>query len=94
MAVASVEASGIKYALSYELLHPEKSECVLILHGWGANKELMKQAFVSEFTDFCHIYLDLCGFGKSSIEVPLKSKKNLRHKSSSGILLGVKSPRF
>ena len=45
MAVASVELSGVRYALSYELLHPEKSECVLILHGWGANKELMKQAF-------------------------------------------------
>lgn len=73
MAVASVGAEGVQYALNYELLHPEKSECVLILHGWGANKELMKQAFASEFTDFCHIYLDLCGFGKSSIEVPLKS---------------------
>lgn len=73
MAVASVELSGVRYALSYELLHPEKSECVLILHGWGANKELMKQAFAGEFANFCHIYIDLCGFGKSTIEVPLKS---------------------
>lgn len=73
MAVASVESKGIKYALSYELLHPEKSECVLILHGWGANKELMKQAFAPEFKDFCHLYIDLCGFGKSTIETPLNS---------------------
>lgn len=73
MAVASVESKGIKYTLSYELLHPEKDSCVLILHGWGANKELMKKAFAPEFAGFCHLYIDLCGFGKSTIEAPLNS---------------------
>ena len=73
MALAELVCDETPYDLSYELLHPEKSACVLILHGWGANKELMKRAFAGEFADFCHIYLDLCGFGKSSISKPLNS---------------------
>ena len=73
MALAELVCDETPYNLSYELLHPEKSACVLILHGWGANKELMKRAFAGEFADFCHIYLDLCGFGKSSISKPLNS---------------------
>lgn len=74
MAVAKLKVNDIEYTLNYELLHQNSNQILLILHGWGANKELMKKAFANEFQNFCHLYIDLCGFGKSSIEVPLHSK--------------------
>lgn len=74
MAMAKVKSNGVEYMLNYELLHQNSSELLLILHGWGASKELMKKAFESEFKDFCHLYIDLPGFGKSSIQTPLRSK--------------------
>lgn len=73
MAQANIEFNQLTYSLNYELLNANSSDFLLILHGWGANKELMKKAFANEFKDFCHIYLDLCGFGKSSIIKPLNS---------------------
>ena len=73
MALASVECGGAAYELGYELVGAAQSPAVLILHGWGANKELMKRAFGGELQNFCHIYLDLCGFGKSSIDRALSS---------------------
>lgn len=71
MALASVECGEVAYSLSYELVGELQSPAVLILHGWGASKELMKRAFGGELSGFCHIYLDLCGFGKSGISHPL-----------------------
>lgn len=73
MAQANIKVNQLHYSLNYELLNTNSSNFLLILHGWGANKELMKKAFADEFKDFCHIYLDLCGFGKSSIIKPLNS---------------------
>ncbi len=73
MALARVECGGVAYELSYELVGAAQSPAVLILHGWGASKELMKRAFGGELQNFCHIYLDLCGFGKSSIDRALSS---------------------
>lgn len=73
MAMANIEVNTLNYALNYELLNQNSSDFLLILHGWGANKELMKKAFADEFKDFCHLYVDLCGFGKSSICKALNS---------------------
>lgn len=73
MAMANIKVNTLKYALNYELLNQNSSDFLLILHGWGANKELMKKAFADEFKDFCHLYVDLCGFGKSSICKALNS---------------------
>lgn len=47
---------------------------ILIIHGWGANKELMIKAFAKHFKRFRQIYIDLPGFGKSSISKPLTTK--------------------
>ena len=52
--------------LSYELINSTKEKTLLVLHGWGSNKEIMKQAFGKELLDYKHIYLDMPGFGKSS----------------------------
>lgn len=73
MAMANIKVNTLNYALNYELLNQNSSDFLLILHGWGANKELMKKAFADEFKDFCHLYVDLCGFGKSSICKALNS---------------------
>jgi len=74
MAIKSVECGTERYSLSYELLNPASEKSILFLHGWGANKELMKQAFGGYFKDFCHIYLDFPGFGGSSIAFPPNSQ--------------------
>lgn len=73
MALTNITFKEKKYELSYELINQDKKLKILILHGWGANKELMKQAFEKKLDSFCQIYLDLPGFGKSSIEEALNS---------------------
>lgn len=47
MAIKEIEYNGLKYRLSYEILGQSSGKNMLILHGWGANKELMKRAFIS-----------------------------------------------
>ncbi len=59
------------FELSYELANPSQKEILLILHGWGSNKEIMMQAFSKTLPEYKHIYLDLPGFGKSSNEMIL-----------------------
>ena len=59
------------FDISYELVNPAAEKSLLILHGWGSNKEIMKQAFGKKFADFKHIYVDMPGFGKSGNEMIL-----------------------
>ncbi|AJC84527.1 alpha/beta fold hydrolase [Campylobacter peloridis] len=73
MAKTRVYSNGYFYNLSYELINPECENSILILHGWGANKELMKQAFSQVLKNFKQIYLDLPGFGNSSIDASMDS---------------------
>lgn len=54
------------FKLAYELVNPTQNEVLLVLHGWGSNKEIMKQAFAKTLPQFKHIYLDMPGFGKST----------------------------
>ncbi|MBZ7964269.1 alpha/beta fold hydrolase [Campylobacter sp. 2457A] len=74
MALTQIIYEENTYNLSYEIINQDQKKTLLILHGWGANKELMKQAFAKEFPDYCHLYLDLPGFGKSSIIKAFQSK--------------------
>ncbi|EHB5117229.1 alpha/beta hydrolase [Campylobacter upsaliensis] len=74
MAQSIVVYKHQNYALSYEVIGFEKEEKILILHGWGANKELMINAFSHHLKDFCQIYVDLPGFGRSSVEEVLESE--------------------
>lgn len=59
------------FKLAYELLNPTQEMVLLVLHGWGSNKEIMKQAFGNVLPDFKHIYLDMPGFGKSTNDIIL-----------------------
>jgi len=62
------------FQLSYELVNPAQKEVLLVLHGWGSNKEIMKQAFGTLLPEYKHVYLDLPGFGKSSNEMILTTE--------------------
>jgi len=59
------------FSISYELLNPALEDSILILHGWGSNKEIMKQAFAKTLPNYKHIYIDMPGFGNSNNEMIL-----------------------
>ena len=66
MASKEIRYKEQTFKLAYELVNPTQNEVLLVLHGWGSNKEIMKQAFGKTLPDFKHIYLDMPGFGKST----------------------------
>lgn len=66
MALKEITYKEHKFGLSYEIVNPRESKSILVLHGWGSNKEIMKQAFSQKLSSFKHIYLDMPGFGNSS----------------------------
>jgi non-heme chloroperoxidase len=73
MAIKSIQYNQHTLDISYEILNPEAKIDLIILHGWGSNKGLMKQSFGSHMSAFRHIYIDLPGFGSSTCNVALKT---------------------
>ena len=71
MASKEIQYKDKTFQLSYELVNPMQDKVLLVLHGWGSNKEIMKQAFANTLPDLKHIYLDMPGFGKSTNEMIL-----------------------
>ncbi|MDR1451343.1 MAG: alpha/beta hydrolase [Helicobacteraceae bacterium] len=65
MAIRSVKTPIGVYDISYLLEGDAPSPKIAILHGWGANKELMKNAFSRYMGGFRTLYIDLPGFGAS-----------------------------
>ena len=55
MASRAVKYGSDEYEISYEVVNPKYKKVVLFLHGWGANKEIMKKAFGHYLNDFCHV---------------------------------------
>ncbi|MBQ3674349.1 MAG: alpha/beta hydrolase [Campylobacter sp.] len=74
MASKEIEYNGVSYKISYEALNTNLKPYILILHGWGAKKELMTAAFKGKFSSFSQIYVDLPGFGKSNVSLPICTK--------------------
>lgn len=74
MAVKEIRYKENIFKLSYEVINPKEQDVLLVLHGWGSNKEIMKQAFGKELQGYKHIYLDMPGFGASSNEMILTTK--------------------
>lgn len=62
------------FNLAYELVNPAQQEVLLVLHGWGSNKEIMKQAFGNKLSEYKHIYLDMPGFGRSTNDMILQTE--------------------
>lgn len=75
MAIREISYLAKTFRISYEVKNPDKEKSILIIHGWGANKEIMIKAFGSYLNEFKQIYIDLPGFGKSDIFYELDSIK-------------------
>lgn len=73
MAVKSIQYNHNTLDISYEIVNPQAKVDLIVLHGWGSNKNLMKQTFSAYMTSFRHIYIDLPGFGKSTCNSALKT---------------------
>lgn len=71
MAIRSISYLGNNFDLSYQIIGDEAHKKVLLLHGWGANKELMRNIFAPRMGDFCMLFVDLPGFGRSTTPVAL-----------------------
>ena len=73
MAIKSIQYNQHTLDISYEIINPHASVDLIILHGWGSNKNLMKQSFSPYMNGFRHIYIDLPGFGNSTCNLALKT---------------------
>ncbi|QSZ41635.1 alpha/beta fold hydrolase [Sulfurimonas aquatica] len=73
MALKSIQYNQHTFDISYEIINPDAKVDIIILHGWGSNKTIMKNAFSPYMSAFRHIYIDLPGFGKSTCSVALKT---------------------
>ncbi len=71
MALKSINLLDKQFNISYEIVNPSASEDIVFLHGWGSNKDIMKQAFASTLENYRHIYIDMPGFGKSTNDYAL-----------------------
>ena len=65
MAVKPIRYNGETFRIAYDIVNPDMPRNLIVLHGWGSNKELMKQPFEKAFKKWRHIYIDLPGFGRS-----------------------------
>lgn len=74
MASKEINYKEQNFKLSYELLNNSNEKVLLVLHGWGSSKEIMKQAFGKLLPEYKHIYLDMPGFGKSTNEMILTTE--------------------
>ncbi len=74
MANREIRYQNHRYNINYEILYHDKPQSIIILHGWGSNKEIMKQAFGKHFKAYRHIYIDMPGFGKSPNDTILNTK--------------------
>ncbi|QOY52982.1 alpha/beta fold hydrolase [Candidatus Sulfurimonas baltica] len=78
MAVKSIQFNHHTLDISYEILNPKAKIDLIVLHGWGSNKGLMKNSFGPYMNSFRHIYIDLPGFGNSTCNLTLTTKDYAR----------------
>jgi pimeloyl-ACP methyl ester carboxylesterase len=74
MAIKTINYNQNSFDISYEMLNVDAEVDLIILHGWGSNKNLMKSSFLPYMKGFRHIYIDLPGFGKSSNPISLTTQ--------------------
>ena len=78
MAIRSIQYHQHTLDISYEIVNPSAKIDIVILHGWGSNKNLMKKSFSTHMDSFRHIYIDLPGFGTSTCNLTLETKDYAR----------------
>ncbi|AXX89364.1 2-hydroxy-6-oxohepta-2,4-dienoate hydrolase [Arcobacter suis] len=74
MATKNLIVDNKNFDISYEIVNPTATKDIIFLHGWGSNKDIMKNIFSPYLKDFRHIYIDLPGFGKSSNDYVLTTQ--------------------
>ncbi len=74
MALKEITTKAGKFEISYEILNPKNKKDFIVLHGWGSNKEIMKNALGDTLEEFRHIYIDMPGFGKSTNSTVLRTE--------------------
>jgi pimeloyl-ACP methyl ester carboxylesterase len=74
MAIKNINYVDKFFSINYEIINNDKHEVIVFLHGWGSNKELMKNGFGNELKNFKHIYVDMPGFGKTYEQYVLTTK--------------------
>ncbi len=74
MATREIEYRLNKFSISYSIINPNQKKDLIILHGWGSNKEVMISSFENHLKEFRHIYIDMPGFGKSSNNIILHTQ--------------------
>jgi len=75
MATREIGYNHIKYDISYEIQNNTKKNTLIFLHGWGSNKEIMRDSFAKYLDDFKLLFIDLPGFGNSSIKTALNTQE-------------------
>ena len=78
MALKSIQYNQHTLDISYEIVNPKGSVDLIVLHGWGSNKNLMKKSFAPYMESFRHIYIDLPGFGASTCNLALRTEDYAR----------------
>lgn len=78
MAIKSIQFNQHTLDVSYEIVNQNAKVDLIILHGWGSNKRLMKNSFSPFMDSFRHIYIDLPGFGNSTCNLTLTTKDYAR----------------
>ena len=73
MATKNLIVDNKNFDISSEIVNPACTKDIIFLHGWGSNKDIMKNVFSPYLSDFRHIYIDLPGFGKTVNKYPLKT---------------------
>ena len=71
MAIKQIQYNQKVFDIAYEIINPQAKVDLIVLHGWGSNKQLMKQSFSPHMKGFRHIYIDLPGFGNSTCNLAL-----------------------
>ena len=90
MAMKTFQHDQHTYNISYEIINPSAKHDLIVLHGWGSNKEIMKQAFEPYMNQFRHIYIDLPGFGGSTNHVVMGTEGYVQVLEVLFELIGVK----
>jgi len=90
MAIKTFQHKQDTYNISYDIVNPKARHDIIILHGWGSNKEIMKQAFEPYMSKFRHIYIDMPGFGGSTNHAVLDTAEYARVLESFLELIGAK----
>jgi pimeloyl-ACP methyl ester carboxylesterase len=74
LASKTIQYENKTFQIAYELTNLSNQQTIVFLHGWGSNKEIMKQAFDNSLSEYKHLYIDMPGFGKSSNQYILTTK--------------------